>query len=132
MKKILVGVLATSLLLNVILVFAVLYLLLQGCAETPNGRIGVLTRDIHVGRFEGTETMFTLPRGLVVREASASSADWFEPYRFRLVVTSDDETLVDYSPHPADLPGDSEYYSADVESRRAENTRFRKGRQDGR
>jgi len=125
MKRILVGVLGVSILLNVILVFAVLYLLLQGCAEVPNGRVGVLTRDIQVGRFDGTKTIFTLPRGLVVRDASASGADRFEPYRFRLVVTSDDNTLVDYSPHAADLPGDSEYYSADVESRRAENARLR-------
>jgi hypothetical protein len=124
MKKIFVGVLALSLLLNVVLAGALLYLVLQGSAETPDGRMGVLVRDIEVGRFNETNTVFTLPRGLVVREASATGADWFEPYRFRLVITSDDDALVDYSPRTTDLPSDREYYSADVAFRRKEEAKY--------
>ena len=123
MKKVFVGVLALSLLLNVVLAGALLYVVLQGSGETPDGRMGVLVRDIEVGRFNETNTVFTLPRGLVVREASATGADWFEPYRFRLVITSDDDALVDYSPRITDLPSDGEYYSADVAFRRKEEVK---------
>ena len=43
----------------------------MGCAEIEDGRTGVLGR-----------VLFTLPKGLVVREASATAADWFEPQLF--------------------------------------------------
>ena len=98
---------------------AFLYQALNGCAEIANGRIGVLSKDIEVGYFGSDKTIFTLPKGLAVREASATGADWFEPYRFRIVVTSDTESLVDYSVNEKKLKDqDSEYYSAEVISRR--------------
>lgn len=113
-------ILSVSLLLNVALV-AVLgfafFEALDGCAETANGRIGVLTKDVQVGYFDTDKQVFTLPKGLVVREANASGFGYFEPFRFRLVVTSEDENLVKYdSVDVRRLPNASEFYSADIHS----------------
>ena len=111
-------ILSVSLLLNVVLVVAVgfaFYMALDGCTETSNGRIGVLTKDVQVGYFNTSKKVFTLPKGLVVREADASGVGYFEPFRFRLVVTSDNENLVKYDGVDVrKLPNDSEFYSADV------------------
>jgi hypothetical protein len=104
-----------SLLLNLVLASFLLFTKMQGCAETPDGRLGTLSRDIQIGYFGSDKTIFKLPKGLVVRDASATGADWFEPYRFRLVITSSDETLIDYSANIQPKPGQhGEYYSADV------------------
>ncbi len=107
-----------SILLNIILVFVALsswvYFALMGCAETADGAMGVLKRDIEVVRFGEDQQVFRLPKGLVVQDAHATGAGYFEPYRFRIVVTSDDEGLVDYSSpeaaSAANLHGN--YYSA--------------------
>ncbi|MCB2141269.1 hypothetical protein KQH27_01015 [bacterium] len=91
----------------------------MGCAEIANGRIGVLSKDTEIGYFGSDESIFMLPKGLVVSETSATGVDWFEPYRFRIVVTSDTESLVDYSVNAKELKDqDSEYYSAEVIARR--------------
>ena len=96
---------------------------LMGCAEIANGRIGVLSQDIEVGYFGGNTTVFTLPKGLVVREASATGVDWFEPNRFRLVVTSERESLVDYSvKEEQQTRQDSEQYSADIHMNKFEKS----------
>lgn len=103
-----------SILLNVVLVCAIVYQTLNGCAEIANGRIGILAEDVEVGYFGGNTTVFKLPKGLVVREASATGVGWFEPYRFRIVVTSDNESIVNYSVGKEQLDGQtSEYYSAE-------------------
>lgn len=63
--------------------------------------------------------MFTLPKGLLVRDASASGMDWFEPHRFRIVITSDDPGLLEsVGTSATDRELNSEYYSADVVLRR--------------
>lgn len=65
--------------------------------------------------FGSDKVLFTLPKGLIVRDASATGADWFEPYRFRIVVTSDNAALVDYSQKIAPLSDQrTEHYSVDV------------------
>ena len=108
-------ILLVSIILNFVLLSAVVNQILNGCAEIPDGRIGVLNQDIEVGYFDGNKTIFTLPKGLVVREASASGAGWFEPFRFRIVVTSNNEKLVDYSEALEEAEGQNgEYYSADI------------------
>ena len=110
-------VLVLSLVANFVLVGALGLSALEGCAEVADGRIGVLTRGVEVGSFRSGQFYFKLPAGIVVRDASATGADWFEPHRFRIVVTSDDESLVDYSQDitiPEDQ--DSEYYSAEDNS----------------
>ena len=119
MKKVLVILLSLSLLLNAVLVAGVLYQALMGCAEIADGKLGVLTRNIEVGQFNKSDTIFSLPKGLIVRDASATGADWFEPYRFRLVVTTDDKSLVNYDEGIVPESGHHhEYYSADVTLRR--------------
>jgi hypothetical protein len=112
-------ILTISIIFNIFLIGLLVYQALNGCAEIANGRMGVLTEDIEVGYFGSDDTIFKLPKGLAVREASATGADWFEPYRFRIVVTSDSEALVDYSVNNKELKDrDSEYYSAEVRARR--------------
>jgi hypothetical protein len=67
-----------------------------------------------VGVFGSEKVLFTLPKGLVVRDASATGADWFEPHRFRIVVTSD-AALVDYSQKVTPLSGQrTEHYSEKI------------------
>ncbi|ESS71364.1 hypothetical protein MGMO_105c00160 [Methyloglobulus morosus KoM1] len=104
-----------SILLNIVLMALVTYLSLEGCAEKPNGKLGVLSKDLKVGYFNGRDAVFTLPKGLLVRDASATGADWFEPHRFRIVVTSEDKLLVDYSEQDENKNYQhGEYYSADI------------------
>ena len=124
MKPILLKLILTiSILLNIALVVILADKALMGCAEIANGRIGVLAQDIEVGYFGGNTTVFTLPKGLVVREASATGVDWFEPNRFRLVVTSERESLVDYSvKEEQQTRQDSEQYSADIHMNKFEKS----------
>lgn len=112
MKSLLLGL---SLLINMVLGVMLLYTVIDGCAEVADGRVGVLTRDLRVGIFGTDRAVMTLPRGLVVRDASATGADRFEPHRFRVVVTSEDAGLVDFAaPTEAANPHD-EFYSAHVD-----------------
>ncbi len=69
-----------------------------------------MPQDTKIGFFGGDTTVFTLPKGLVVREASATGAGWFEPNRFRIVVTANNESLVDYSLSEANLKGQNNEY----------------------
>lgn len=110
--------LVISVLLNIGLALLLFWQLMDGCAEMSDGRVGVLNQDVEVGVFDSSETLFTLPEGLVVREASASGAGWFEPYRFRIVVTANNERFVNYEPTAEELAEqDAEFYSAEVSER---------------
>lgn len=106
-----------SVILNLLFIVGFWFLglkILEGSAEIPNGRIGFLNKDVSVGVFNSNSNLFTLPKGLVVREASASGAGWLEPNRFRLVITSANEDLVNYVDiDKEELINDSEFYSAD-------------------
>jgi hypothetical protein len=81
----------------------------------PSYKLGRLEKDITVGNFMGDSLLFTLPKGLTVRNASErglNAIGQFENERFQIVISSDDE-LINY-----DLPIDSlapngNYYSAD-------------------
>ncbi|MCG8550318.1 MAG: hypothetical protein MI799_07945 [Desulfobacterales bacterium] len=118
-SKIIILTFALSILLNLCLVVILFYQALNGCAKIADGRIGRLAEDTQIGFFGDSETLFTLPKGLVVRDASATGAGWFEPYRFQIVITSDNEALVDYSINERPpVKQDGEYYSADVTARR--------------
>lgn len=83
----------------------------------PSYKLGRLEKDITVGHFMGDSLLFTLPKGLTVRNASErglNAIGQFENKRFQIVISSDDE-LVNY-----DLPLDSlgpngNYYSADFD-----------------
>ncbi len=107
--------LALSIVLNLALLAVILFLLLQGTPEIKNGRYGVLKESIEIGRFGETQNIFSLPKGLIVRDASASGMDRFEPNRFRVVITSEREHLVDYSIDQKEAESKhGEYYSADI------------------
>jgi hypothetical protein len=111
-----------SVILNIALAGLLLFTGLEGCAEIANGRLGTLTRDVEVGQFDSGKVIFKLPKGLVVREASATGEGWFEPHRFRLIITSEDEAFVDYSAKiQPQLEQHGEHYSADVRTRQSLN-----------
>lgn len=94
--------------------FSWLYNGLIGCSEGAGGSLGILKRDVNVTQFGKERTIFKLPKGLVVLDTHATGADYFEPYRFRIVVTSDNKDLVDYSsPEKAEkLNSNGNFYSA--------------------
>ena len=103
--------------ISVLLKLFLLYESIDGCAEIANGRIGVLTQDTEVGYFDGKATVFTLPQGLIVRDASAIGPGWFEAERFRIIITSNNKSLVDYSNNKDDLGNKySEYYSTEIKN----------------
>jgi len=85
--------------------------------NSPTNEIGRLEKNIEIGYFTGDSTIFTLPKGLTVRNSSQrgiSAIGQFENERFQIVITSDDPNLIKY-----DLPKDSldtfgNYYSADI------------------
>jgi len=111
--------LIVSVILNIVLGYFLFIQLMDGNAEMADGRIGVITQDIEVGVFDTDEVLFTLPKGLTVREASASGAGWFEPYRFRIVVTANNERFVNFEPGAEKFgEQDSEFYSAEVSAKR--------------
>ena len=87
--------------------------------NTPTYELGRLEKDIEIGYFTGDSTVFTLPKGLTVRNASQrglSAIGQFENERFQIVITSEKTDLVNY-----DLPKDSldtfgNFYSADIDT----------------
>jgi hypothetical protein len=88
--------------------------------NSPPNRVGVLTRDLKIGMFGGKKAFFVLPKGLTVRDASPqgiASAGLFEPYRFSIVITSNDNTLVNYQVKKKDLFVFNEIYSSELEDK---------------
>ena len=68
--------------------------------NATSGRIGVLTRDIHAGSFSDESVLFSLPKGLTVRDESPrglNAIDLFEPHRYAIVLTTEDEKLIDFN-----------------------------------
>jgi len=101
------------------LTFNILFLLGWGLTiiNSPSHKPGRLEKNIKIGYFTGDSVLFTLPKGLTVRNVSQrgiSAIGQFENERFEIVITSDDFDLVNY-----DLPKDSlntftNFYSADI------------------
>jgi hypothetical protein len=85
--------------------------------NSPSHALGRLEKDIEIGYFGGNKTLFKLPKGLYVRNASQrgiSAIGQFENERFEIVITSDNSDLINY-----DLPKDSlrvfnNFYSVDI------------------
>ncbi len=85
--------------------------------SSPSYEMGRLEKNLEIGYFTGDSTIFVLPKGLTVRNASQrglAAIGQFENERFQIVITSSDPSLIRY-----DLPKDSfdtfgNYYSADV------------------
>ena len=75
-------------------------------SEEPNN-------DIELGRFGVKKKLFVLPKGLLVKDVSATGMDYFEPNRFKIIVTSEQDNLVDYTiDQKAASANYGEYYSA--------------------
>jgi hypothetical protein len=100
-----------SLLLN----FAGGLWLLVDLTSQPRNRVGILNSNVRVaGGLQSAPVLFVLPKGLTVRDASPrglAAIDMFEPHRFTIVVTSDDDGLVNYS-RSTNQAQFEEYYSA--------------------
>ena len=102
--------LATSVVGNLVLAG---YIFIDQSSNPPD-RVGVLKRDLRVGTFGSSTAVFTLPKGLTVRDASPqglAAIDLFEPFHFTIVVTSDYDDFVDYNAKPNNDFG--EVYSLD-------------------
>lgn len=100
---------------NLGLLYLVVNMAFSGTGEVKNGKIGILTEDIQVGLYGTDKEFFTLPRGLVVRDTHETGAGWFENNRFRIVVTSDRENLVNYDEVMVlNKEKHNELYSADI------------------
>jgi hypothetical protein len=72
---------------------------------SPNGQLGRLEQTLKIGYFAADSVLFIVPKGITVEDASPwglSAIGQFEPYRFAIIVTSDEAGLVNYS-----LPKDS-------------------------
>jgi hypothetical protein len=85
----------------------------------PEDRVGVLTSNVGVGAFGGSSPLFVLPQGATVRDASPrgfAAAGTFEPHRLTIIVTTENETLVNYAVPKNALRRDGEFYSADIQT----------------
>lgn len=83
----------------------------------PSYKLGRLEKDITVGYFMGDSILFTLPKGLTVRNSSErgiSAIGQFENERFQIVITSDDE-MINYELPNDSLDSHGNYYSADFD-----------------
>lgn len=90
---------------------------LIGWLSSPTQEIGRLQKDVRVGYFTSDSTMFTLPKGLTVRNASQrgiSAIGQFENERFSVVITSDDPDLVNYDVPSHELNLFGNLYSANI------------------
>jgi hypothetical protein len=80
-------------------------------------KLGVLRKDLKVGLFNSKDSAyFTLTKGLTVRDISEkgiSAIGQFENNRFYIVITSEDEKLIDYKAPKNSLLPFGNYYSAD-------------------
>lgn len=110
MKKWLLGI---SIFLNVIFIL----LFAWNWLNSPTNELGRLEKDIEIGYFQSDNSVFRIPKGLTVKNASErglGAIGQFENERFSIVITSNDASLVNY-----DLPKDSldmfgNFYSAEI------------------
>jgi hypothetical protein len=80
-------------------------------------KLCVLKKDVKLGVFNNKDSVyFTLPKGLTVRDVSErglSAIDLFENNRFEIIITSEDDSLVDYNEPKGKLLPFGNLYSAD-------------------
>ncbi|SCY32662.1 hypothetical protein SAMN05192588_2275 [Nonlabens sp. Hel1_33_55] len=85
--------------------------------NSPSRELGRLEKEIAIGHFQSEDPIFTLPKGLTVRNVSErglNAIGQFENNRFSIIITADDPSLINY-----DLPKDSlnmfsNFYSAEI------------------
>ena len=89
--------------------------------NSPSGRLGRLERDITAASIMDKEKRtFRLPKGLTVRDESPrglAAAGMFEPYRFAVVITTEDESAVRYGLPESELHQFGELYTMDRNAR---------------
>jgi hypothetical protein len=107
--------LVCSLVLNLVLFALLAYNVFNGYPEARFGKFGRLNKNIELGRFGEQRKLFVLPKGLLVKDVSATGVDYFEPNRFKIIITSERDNLVDYTiDQKTAAANDGEYYSADI------------------
>jgi hypothetical protein len=82
--------------------------------NAPSEQLGILKQDIDIGHFMDNKKIFTLPKGLTVKNQSQrgiSAIGQFENNRFSIVITSE-KALVDYNVAPKKLNPNGNFYSA--------------------
>jgi hypothetical protein len=102
-----------SILLNVLFVLLWSWNMLN----TPSNRLGRLEKGIRVGYFATDSVLFTLPKGLTVRDVSPvglNAIGQFENNRFEIIITTELESLINYTLSQDSLDIFDNYYSADV------------------
>jgi hypothetical protein len=80
--------------LGLVIVSLLLFWHARGKLEADRGPLVVLQRDTAVHCFSQRKTLFTLPKGLLLQDVSARGMDIFEPHRYKLVIPTDDSSLV--------------------------------------
>ena len=101
------------------ILFNILFLLgwFLSWLNSPSNEIGRLEKDIEIGYFTGDSIVFTLPKGLTVRNASQrgiAAIGQFENERFQIILTSNDPNLIKYNIPKDSLNTFGNYYSADI------------------
>jgi hypothetical protein len=91
--------------------------------NAPSGRLGRLEKDITaVSIADRGRLPFRLPKGLTVRDESPrglAAAGMFEPYRFAIVITTEDEKVVNYGIPENQLNQFGELYTMDLDAARS-------------
>ncbi|MBU2994804.1 hypothetical protein KO500_00045 [Cellulophaga baltica] len=103
-----------SIALNIILILGIFW----NNFNSPSNELGILKQDIEVGFFMGNETVFTLPKGLTVKDKSErgiAAIGQFENNRFYIVITSDKD-IVDYNVDEKEINQNGNYYSAEFKT----------------
>lgn len=85
--------------------------------ELNTNQVGVLTEDVNVGDFFNRDSvLFILPKGLTVRNMSPQglgAIDQLEPHRFYIVVSTNDNQIVNYNIRKDTLYFTDNMYSMD-------------------
>ena len=84
--------------------------------NSPTYKLGRLVHNLKVG-YSGGDSVFILPKGLIVRDISQqglSAIGQFENSRFEIVITSENDKLVNYNSLNDSLMSYGNFYSVDL------------------
>ncbi len=107
--------LTISFLLNLIFILGLVFYKLN----SPTYQLGILEKDVEVGVFGNDSTIFTIPKGITVRDASErglAAIGQFENERFEIIITSNDYEIVNYNVPKEHLKTFGNYYSCRVKN----------------
>ena len=83
-------------------------------ANSPSDEVGVLEKDVEVVFPFSKNRVFTIPKGVTVKnrsERGLNGIGQLENYRFSIIITSDDSTLVNYDPPKGEVHAFKNLYS---------------------